>query len=72
VATPPLPFPAAQGKPGKFFSRIPYAEKASAIIDLLVPFGNNRRLGREPAGKAKNARIPVWHYSLIAIIQINN
>jgi hypothetical protein len=36
-----------------FFRDFPYAEKASAIIDLLLPFGNNRRLGREPAGKAK-------------------
>ena len=48
------PVPCRTGKTRvKNFSRLPYAEKTRAIIDLVTTSGKNQRLGREPAGKPK-------------------
>jgi hypothetical protein len=49
---PPLQFPAARENSGKKIFRGPLrAEKPRRFIDLATTLSNNRRLGREPAGK---------------------
>jgi hypothetical protein len=69
----PLPFPAAQGKPGKKnFRSSPRTEKPYAVIDLGHDSGKNRRRGREPAGKHENPRIAAWLLLLIANTPIHN
>jgi hypothetical protein len=51
----PRSFPAAWENSGKnFFLSSPHIEKLRAIKELSTKFGNNRKPGREPAGKPKN------------------
>jgi hypothetical protein len=40
-----------------FFLSSPHIEKLRAIKELSTKFGNNRKPGREPAGKPKKPRI---------------
>jgi hypothetical protein len=54
----------------KFFSELSHIEKLRAIKELSTKFGNNRKPGREPAGKPKKPRIALCDRLVVAIITI--
>jgi hypothetical protein len=55
----------------KIFRGFPRVEKIDAIIRLETTPANNRRLGRETAGKPENHPIVVCHRPIITNIPIH-